>query len=335
MPFIPKIRPRVRVPHIRPRVRIRPPHIRTPHIRIRPHIRPRIRPHIRPHVRPRIPRRAVAPRTVRRGIVRPRTIPHRSISKRTVSHNIPKRTAIHPTPKRTIKNEPKRVINNKTPIREQPKALEKELEKPKSSWKDKLKSALDWGATLGSLGLTGLMAYEMLGGGNEASAEQYPEDYGYGDYGYGDSEYGDYGYGDYGGGYGGYGGYGGGYEDYGYGDYGAFEPYKDEGSGLDDLISGETTETGEEQSPENYYPVDDNGDGEPEYYYNPDTGEMLTPEEYAGLNQDNGVLGSIDKKVESLSNKTGIPKEAIYIGGALAVLGGIYYIMKHKKRKKA
>jgi len=323
MPFIPKIRPRVRVPHIRPRVRIRPPHIRTPHIRIRPHIRPRvrphvrIRPHIRPRVRPRIPRRAVAPRTVRRGIVRPRTIPHRSISKRTVSHNIPKRTAIHSTPKRTIKNEPKRVINNKTPKKEQPKALEKELEKPKSSWKDKLKSALDWGATLGSLGLTGLMAYEMLGGGNEASAEQYPEDYGYGDYGYGDSEYGDYGYGDYGGG------------------YGAFEPYQDEGSGLDDLISGETTETGEEQSPENYYPVDDNGDGEPEYYYNPDTGEMLTPEEYAGLNQDNGVLGSIDKKVESLSNKTGIPKEAIYIGGALAVLGGIYYITKHKKRKKA
>jgi len=335
MPLIPKIRPKVRPPrpHIqppRPRV-VRPPRI-APRPRIapkRPTIRPRVAPRRpiiapRPRVSPRpraIPRTRTIPRT--RSISRPRTIPKRNIPKR----NIPNRGIPHrnTAPKRTVET-PKTAVKTETQAT------------PKPSWKDKLKSALDWGATLGSLGLTGLMAYEMLGGGNEAYAEQYPYDYGYGDYGYGDYGYSDYGYG---GGYGdyGYGGYGDyGYEDYGggylYSGYGADSyPYEDDG-GLSDIGFGEENITEEETADnlEDYYPIDENGDGEPEYYYNPDTGEMLTPEEYEALSSGNGVLDNIDKQVESLANNLGVPKELIYAGAVLAVTGGIYYLSKKKKK---
>jgi hypothetical protein len=302
--------------------------IRFPRRAPRPRIAPR-RPIARPRVAPRRP--TIAPRPRVRS--RPRTIPRTRIPKRNVPHrNIPNRGIPHRTtaPKRTTEA-PKVKTETQTP-------KTSITETPKKSWKDKVMDTLNWAGAIGNALWLGWMVSDILGGGNEAYAEDYPYDYG--DYGYGDYGYSDYGYG------GGYGDYGyGGYGDYGYGDYGGYldsgygidsYPYEDDG-GLSDIGFGEGDTTGEETADnlEDYYPIDENGDGEPEYYYNPDTGEILTPEEYEGLSGGNGVLDNIDKHVESLANNLGVPKELIYAGGVLAVAGGLYYLAKKKKKKKA
>jgi len=299
MPLIPKM-PRVKPPrpHITPH---RPPRVKPPRPHITPHRPPRVKP--KPRVSPRPHKPVISPKPRTGGSPRinnGKNIPHRNVPKRTGGPHIPQKTAnkIHET--------------------------------PKTNWKDIIKSGLDWASTIGSLALTGYMGYELLNGGNEVYAEDYGygdtgyEDYGYGDYGYGDAGYG--GYGDYGYGDAGYGGYG----DYGYGGvgYGGYDVgyggYGDD-YGLSDLGAG--TDNIEDAGNLNDF-VDDMGDGgESGYYYDPYTGEVIPDA------SENGVLDNLNGRIEDLSNKFGIPKEVFYLGGMVAMAGGLYYLTKKKKKK--
>ena len=74
--------------------------------------------------------------------------------------------------------------------------------------------------------------------------------------------------------------------------------------------------------------VDDMGDGgESGYYYDPYTGEVIPDA------SENGVLDNLNGRIEDLSNKFGIPKEVFYLGGMVAMAGGLYYLTKKKKKK--
>jgi hypothetical protein len=229
----------------------------------------------------------------------PRRIPHR-IHRAPRRASIPYPHRIHRTPHRTstthrIHRTPHRTSTthriHRTP--HTPHTPHTPQKNPKKTgWKDKIRSGLDWASTIGSLALTGYMGYEMLNG-NEAYAEDYgSEDTGY--EGYSDGGYGGGGYSD-----GGYGG--GGYSDGGYGsDLGAEPSDMEDTENLDDFADN----------------------GESGYHYDPDTGEYIP--DASG----DGILDGVNSKIENLSDEFGIPKEIFYLGGAVAVAGGLYYLTK-------
>ena len=98
-------------------------------------------------------------------------------------------------------------------------------------------------------------------------------------------------------------------------DYGSEDGYSDGGYGSD--LGAEPSDM---EDTENLDDFADNG--ESGYHYDPDTGEYIP--DASG----DGILDGVNSKIENLSDEFGIPKEIFYLGGAVAVAGGLYYLTK-------